>query len=338
MTDKLKHLQHKLSLFPQCDYPVHSRIHKLRSFNFPSTYSYVKRDDELGFGISGSKTRKYRSLIPYLIAHDIGEVVVIGSAYSNHVLSFIQILIENGIAPTLFLKGDPNRAAQGNALLTSLFVDPSSIQWFSQPDWKNIESIAHAYAAQQNHPVYVLPEGGFTAAALPGALTLPLDILANEQTEKIRFDHIFIEAGTGFMASALILGLSWLEHPTQIHVVLLADDEEAFLKRFKLCHDMFSTLIEANTPLPSHFSLHRPQLSKGFGEINRSLFENIVQIARQEGFLSDPIYSAKLFIESKNLIFKKKIEGKVLIHHSGGSLTLMGFQQQIHQAMYTSPN
>lgn len=333
MTDKLQHLKHKLSLVKQHDYPVHSRVHKLRSFNFPSTSCYVKRDDELGFGISGSKIRKYRSLIPFLLAQNIQEVVVIGSAYSNHVLSFTQLLIENGIQPTLFLKGNPDRSLQGNALLTSLFIPSSAIQWFSQSDWKDVESIAHNYAAKQKQPTYVLPEGGFSAAALPGALSLPLDLLANEQSQNMQFDHIFIESGTGFMASSLILGLSWLQHPAHVHMILLAEDEKAFVMRLKHCHAMFNQLTGTHTALPSNFSLYKPELSKGFGEINRSLFENIAHLARQEGFLTDPIYSAKLFIESKNLIIQKKMKGNLLIHHSGGSLTLMGFQHQLHQAL-----
>lgn len=331
MSDRRKHLQHKLSLIQQNDYPVHSRVHKLRSFNFPSTCCYVKRDDELGFGISGSKIRKYRSLIPFFITQNIQEVVLIGSAYSNHILSTSQLLIENGIKPTLFLRGDPSRLLQGNALLTSLFILPSSIQWFSPSDWRDVESIAYTYASKQKHLTYVLPEGGFCAPALPGALTLSLDLLANEQVENIPFDHIFIEAGTGFMASALILGLNWLQHPAHVHVILLAEDEAAFMMRLKLCHAMFHTFIETQTSLPSNFSLHKPEISKSFGEINRSLFENIAYFAREEGFLTDPIYSAKLFIESKYLIIQKKIEGKLLIHHSGGSLTLMGFQDQLRQ-------
>jgi 1-aminocyclopropane-1-carboxylate deaminase len=168
MNQKLHHLTSCLAAIPQIDYPTHSRIHPLRSFIFPSVQCYVKRDDELGFGISGSKIRKYRSLIPFLLAKQVQEVVVIGSAYSNHVLSFVQLMIENGLQPTLFLRGDPSRSLQGNALLTSLFVLPSAIHWLSQSDWKNVESLAYLYASKQNHSTFVLPEGAFCSQLCQG--------------------------------------------------------------------------------------------------------------------------------------------------------------------------
>ena len=139
-------------------------------------------------------------MIPFLLANGFHEVVLIGSAYSNHVLSLIQLLIENGLQPTLFLRGDPNRPFQGNALLTSLFISPAHIHWFAKEEWKDVESQAHAYAKQQKPTPFVLPEGGFCFEALPGTLTLPLDILENEEEKKLTFDHIFIEAGTGLTA------------------------------------------------------------------------------------------------------------------------------------------
>lgn len=333
---KLHDLKQRLSTIEQMSYSVHSRIHRLQTF--PSSSCYVKREDELGFSISGSKIRKYRSLIPFLLANTIQEVALIGSAYSNHVLSFSQLLIENGMKPTLFLRGDPKRRLQGNALLTTLFISPSSIHWISQSEWKEVENIAHDYAKKKDYPILVLPEGGFHTAALPGALSLPLDVLDNQEEYNIEFDHIFIDAGTGFMASALILGLHQLNHRAHIHVLLLADDEKAFEKRLNHCHQMFCNLMGRDMSLPRHFTLHRPSLAKGFGQMNSFLFKTIAEIAQTEGFLTDPIYSAKLFMESKRLIKQDQIEGNVLIHHSGGALTLMGFQHQLANQFLQQPS
>lgn len=325
---RLNVLHDCLALISQEDYPFHSRVHPLHSFSLPHTACFVKRDDELGFGISGSKIRKYRSLISHLLQSRQQEVVVIGSAYSNHVLSFTQLLIENGLKPTLFLRGDEQRPSQGNALLLSLFVQPSSIHWFSKEQWKHVESQAYTYA-QQKHAAFVLPEGGFTAAALPGALSLVLDMLRNEQEKQLTFDHVMLEAGTGFMASALILGLSWLKHPTTVHVVLLAEDQPAFLARLTRCYEMFKQLINRNVEFPQNFKLYLPQLTGTFGQVQPALFQTIAQLAQEEGFLTDPIYTAKLFTESRHILKQEGIQGKVLIHHSGGALTLIGFQNQL---------
>lgn len=325
----LSHLLKCLGKITQASYPCQSRIHPLRSFSFPSTQCYVKRDDELGFGISGSKIRKYRSLLPYLKENKFEEVALIGSAYSNHILSFVQLLIENGIKPTLFLRGDRERPLQGNALLISLFVPLSEIHWISRLDWNEVELKAYSYAKGRPHPTFVLPEGGFTPYAMAGALSLPLDLLNNERESQIKFDHIFVEAGTGFMAASLLLGLRWLNHPAHLHIILLAEDEEAFLRRLKECHAMFSALLGKESPFPFYFSLHRPVLSKGFGQVSSSLFKEITTLARNEGFLTDPIYSAKLFIEGRRIIEAMELKGNILFIHSGGALTLTGFKSQL---------
>lgn len=335
--NELEHFERCLSLIPQADYPIHSRLHALRSFHFPSLKCYVKRDDELGFGISGTKIRKYRSLIPSLILNQIKEVAVIGSAYSNHVLSFIQLLIENGVQPTLFLRGNPHSSLQGNALLISLFIPPSSIHWFSKENWKNVLSNAQAYAKLQTHPTFVLPEGGFCSQALPGVLTLALDIIKNEKEHGINFDHLFIDAGTGFTACTLILALSWLKHSACIHVILLAEDRQGFLSALKNCHQMFQQFIQSPLPFPQNFLLHDPQMTQPFGKTNVFLFEKISQIAQKEGFLTDPIYTAKLFIESEFLLSQGKIKGFACLLHTGGAFTLMGFQHQLQKLKFLEP-
>lgn len=318
-----------LNSIPQADYPSHSRIHPLRSFAFPSVNCFVKREDELGFGISGSKIRKYSTLIPWLIQKRIQEVVLIGSASSNNVLGLNQLLIENKLKPTLFLRGDPSYSLKGNCLLSTLFAPAASIHWFSKTEWHGVQSKAEEYALKQPHPTFVLPEGAAVAASLPGALSLAHDIIKNERENGITFDHIFIEAGTGFMACALLLGLSWLKCPSLVHVLLLAEDELAFHRRLKHCHEMFLELMQAPAPIPQHFALHLPQLTGGFGKTPPFIFQFIKQLAQEEGFLTDPVYSGKLFFEAKRLLSTGEIKGNVLIIHSGGALSLMGFQEQL---------
>lgn len=313
----------------QADYPSHSRIHPLKSFALPSVNCFVKREDELGFGISGSKIRKYRSLIPWLMQKGIEEVVLIGSAASNNVLGLNQLLIENKLKPTLFLRGDPSYSLKGNCLLSTLFAPAASIHWFSKNDWHAVESKADEYALKQPHPTFVLPEGAAVAASLPGALSLALDIAENEKKNGIAFDHIFIEAGTGFMACALLLGLSWLKRPSLVHVLLLAEDELAFHKRLKHCHEMFLDLMEDPAPIPQHFALHLPQFTGSFGKTSPMIFQFIKQLAQEEGFMTDPVYSGKLFFEAKRLLSTGEIKGNILIIHSGGALSLMGFQDQL---------
>jgi 1-aminocyclopropane-1-carboxylate deaminase/D-cysteine desulfhydrase-like pyridoxal-dependent ACC family enzyme len=327
--DRLFLLEEWLKTIPQAPYPCHSRIHLIKSFSNTRISCYIKRDDELGFGISGSKVRKYRTLIPYLIGSQIKEAVLIGSSHSNHILSLTQLLIENEILPTLFLRGDPSRNLMGNALYTQILVTDERMHWFSKPEWKNVVCKAREYAKSSPHKAFVIPEGGNLAESLPGAFSLVLDLVRNEKENFVDFDHIFIDSGTGFMAIALILGLTWLKKNTNVHVVLIAGNEEAFLNQLNDYHAVFSSWMGTEISFPNNFVLYQPENTKGFGKISKKIFDFIDHMAQSEGFLTDPIYSAKLLLEANEIIRKKDLKKNIAIMHSGGTMTLAGFHDQL---------
>lgn len=331
--NKLEFLQNKLEAEPHQDYPTKSRIHTLKSFFTKSHKAcFVKRDDELGFGISGCKARKYRMLISDLIAKGYKEAVVIGGAYSNHVLSITQLLIENGITPTLFLKGSVPRETQGNFLFLQMLIRPSAIHWIPKHEWSYVEKLAASYAETRASAV-VIPEGAPLFSAFLGALSLPLDIMRNEKESQVRFDHIFLEVGTGYTSIALLLAFAYLEKTTLCHLVLLAETEKEFLMRLHKVHNEFEAWLGCAAPFPTHFCFHNCTIAPSFGSTNQALFDFIVEMARTEGFFLDPIYSSKLFYQTKKLLQNDaQIDGSVLLIHSGGALSLSGFQDKLEQS------
>jgi len=326
-----KSLEVMLQRIPQKDYPNCSRIHALKTIGHSGCRAYVKREDELGFGISGSKIRKYRTLIPALHSYKADEVVVIGGAYSNNVLGLVQLLKEESLPFRLFLRETPAQKLCGNALWINLLAEPQCIRYIPRNEWENVDAIANEYkqiGAAKGKRIFVIPEGAFLPESLPGALSLSLDIMRNEEEQNIEFDHIFIDSGTGMMAIGLILGAGYMQKKSAIHVLLLAEDEESFRHRLTSMHAHFETLMERNVALPlDRVVFHRPTTAASFGSVNSKVMDQICHIARNEGFLVDPIYTAKLFLEAANWI--RNCCGNALIIHSGGALALSGFQEKL---------
>jgi 1-aminocyclopropane-1-carboxylate deaminase/D-cysteine desulfhydrase-like pyridoxal-dependent ACC family enzyme len=324
----INHLQQSLGeLGP---YNSASRVHRLKTFGDEQALCFVKRDDELSFGISGSKIRKYLSLIPFLLKNLVKEAVVIGGVYSNNVLGLSQVLIENSIQPTLFLLGEKPVKPVGNFLLTSLLVPKESIQWISRADWKNVDQLAKDYADQQQHKTIIIPEGACMVEALPGALTLAVDIIRNEKQLGLQFDHIFLDAGTGLTAIATLLAFAWLKKPVTLHVVQMADGEKEFLGNLSQFKNDFEELVEQKVEelsIKERLKLYTPSTARSFGSTNRQIFQEIRRLAQEEGFLTDPIYTAKLFLTARHLVNQHTIKGNCLIVHSGGGLSLIGFQE-----------
>lgn len=326
---KLKKLKSILDSIPQADYPKESRVHPLKTFPSGASKCFVKRDDELGGVFAGSKLRKYRTLVPHLLEGGYSEAVVIGGAYSNNVLGVTQLLIENNIKPVLFLRGEPRKEVKGNALFTSLLVPAESIHWVPRKEWPHVQHMAEDYIQKSTAKAFLLPEGASAEPAFAGALTLALDIIRNEEALALNFDHLFVESGTGMMAASLILALTWLEKPTVVHVLLMAEGEPEFnatLRKYKL---HFENLVGESCHFPLPYRCYSPQSARSFGGTNKKLFDRIRSLAQSEGFFCDPIYTAKLFAEAKDFICQQELSGNILIVHSGGTFALAGFQEDL---------
>ena len=326
-----------LAQHPFASFPKQSRIHPLRSF--PSGNCYVKREDELGFGISGTKVRKYLSLLPDILREKPDEVVLIGSAYSNHILSLSQLLKENGVEPILFLLGDDNCKLQGNLLFSTLIVSAKNIHWIPRSNWHGIDQIAANYAQKKTEDgikAVVVPKGGNCAASLPGAMTLALDISRNEQESGLVFDHLLIDSGTGLTACALLLAFAHLRKHTFVHILQVAGDKEEFHRTLLDRKKDFEALIKEPVPSPTQFALYTPTTAPAFGTANATVFKTIAEIAQAEGFLTDPVFTAKLFYEGKKILAEKSLSGNILFIHSGGWLGLTGFQEEMAKIVKAS--
>ncbi|MGY3803696.1 pyridoxal-phosphate dependent enzyme [Pigmentibacter ruber] len=314
--------------FNFADYQMTSRLHKLNTQVNLESNIYVKRDDELGFGVSGSKIRKYLSLIPYLKQNNFDEVIILGGLNSNNVLSAIQLLIEKNIKPIIFLSNKIKQDSLiGNAFFTSLFLNETNIIYTNNKEEEILNYQKNML--KKGKKVFILPEGANTAESLPGSLTLPYDILKNEDKYNINFQHIFIDSGTGLMAISIIIAFLYIKKDTLVHVLLIAGTEPYFKELLNYYLKIFNNLFQQNITLNSNFILYTPTNAKSFGSTNSKIFEFITKNCRHNGFLLDPIYSGKLFYESFKIINEKKLKENILIIHSGGSLTLTGFQNKL---------
>lgn len=295
-----------------------SRVHLLNHFPNNGVECYVKRDDELGSGISGSKLRKYASLIPFLIQTGIRHLIIIAGPQSNNLLAALQMCREINLKVTAFLIKPWKLEIQGNFKLSRLFLDEQDIVWVERDEWSDVDHKAQLYLHNLNEAGFVLNEGASVPAAMAGAMSLADDIIKNEHSLDFSFHHIFVDAGTGFSAAALINGLAKSNHQAKIHVLLLADDEETFNDK----------LIQWLGTHSENYDCFYPTTAKAFGSLNNTIKQEIRRLAREEGILADPIYSAKLFHEARRYIDVNGLKGKVLIIHSGGTLTMAGFDLQ----------
>lgn len=310
------------------DYPIHSRVHELLIGKSQAVRCFVKREDELSCLISGSKIRKYRTLIATLKQQGHKKVALIGSQASNHVLGLSSLLIENRIEPTLFVTKTHTPELFGNALFSHLLIPKERIHLIDRKNWPDVMNIALKWQSE-NCNSCVIPEGGSFDSCIGGLATLAIDIIDNEEQLNLSFQHILIDAGTGITASGLIACFGFMHKATHLHVLLAAGSEQAFHMRVQEAQTALKNLTKKETAFLPPFTLYRPTCAQSFGSTNSTIFDAIARCARTEGVLLDPIYSAKLYLLLEKLLETGVLTGPVLFIHSGGLFSLSGFQAEL---------
>ena len=320
-------MENKLSFSPFsfCDTELlyHSRTHLLKSY--PSAQVFLKREDESGFGISGCKKRKYASLIPFLEKSNFEKVGIIGGASSNNVIGLVQLLREKNIAFHLFLKGNHADSQKGNAFFLKLLTHSEEITYLSSKEWPSVQEIAEHHLQQNHSRYFIIPEGSACKEALPGAMTLAFDIVENQRLNMIEYDHIFIDSGTALTAIALGFGCLLAGVKASIHVVLMAGDEMWFHAQVHQVQEWLSSYGYTTSERPE-FKLYKPFTAKSFGSVNETIRQQVKYLAKQYGILTDPVYSAKHIASSMLIVENERLEGNVLVIHSGGGTGLMGWE------------
>ncbi len=327
-------LQSILTPFLESSFNLHTRIHPLQSIKHINGKLFIKREDELSSGISGSKYRKYASLIPFLLKENFDEVVIIGGSNSNNVIAAMQLFRENKIPFSLLLLENHSSSPKGNELWMKMLLGNEKIQYISRDEWKKIDEIAEKYKDEklkEGRKVFILHEGAAVSEAIPGAMTLALDIAQNEKENNISFRNIFIDSGLGISAIGLILGLEYLGlNDKEIYITLIAGTEEEFKTKLEFYRNKIAVLfkISGNAPMLK-LDFLTPPSAASFGSINDTIIQKTISIAREEGILMEPVYSIKHFMAMENVLSEGKKEGDALFIYNGGALGLAGFAEKL---------
>lgn len=317
-----------------------TRIHQLRLERHTACELpiYIKREDELSSGVIGSKLRKYSSLVPRLKEEDVKHVALISGPNSNNAIAALQLLKEEEIKVSLFVRKAADTKIEGNGLLASMLCPKENIIEIEREQWPDVESIALEWTAKQTNTgikSVVISEGAFDRKSLPGAMTLAHDILRNEAEGNIVFKNIYIDSGSGLSAIGLILGLASSNTTTRtIVVTLIAGDEQTFMQKLSTAQkwaESESTRFEGLNALELRFSY--PPTAKSYGSINQTILDKTISIAREHGLLMDPIYSTKHFMSMENDLLASEIHSPALFIYNGGSLGLLGFQKQLQRTL-----
>ena len=258
----------------------------------------MKRDDLTGLATGGNKTRKLEFLIADALQKNADAVITAGGPQSNHCRQTAAAAAIAGLDCHLVLGGPPQPPI-GNLLLDQLLG--ATIHWTPKPQRNaRMAELAAAMEADGRRP-YAIPVGGSNAIGALGYVAAMFEFVEQLKGQGRSVDRIFFATSSGGTQAGLILGAQLAGFTGRITAVSIdqtPDDksEEKFLAEVCRVTNGAAELLNAGSRLTvADFDVNYDYLGGGYGVVGDLERETIQLLARTEGLLVGPVYTARAF-------------------------------------------
>jgi D-cysteine desulfhydrase/L-cysteate sulfo-lyase len=278
---------------------------------------WIKRDDLTGFALGGNKGRKLEYFASEIVASAPDVVITCGSVQSNFIrqlaaLCAILRVPFHAVAMDLPYEyapvATPGLAGHGaNALLTQQFG--GQLEVLPNGTWDELFDAMHQRAAQYRNP-YVIPVGG---SGIAGAYAF---VQAAAEVAQMDFDRVIFASSSGSTHVGLAYGLAGLK----TYVIGIACDPEPELVRdFAALGSQLADRLDRPLLTAEDFDLRLDFVGPGYGVPSEAGDAAWHFLARTEGIVLDPIYSAKAFSAVVAWAREGELPGRTLFWHTGGT-------------------
>ena len=335
-----------LALFPRVElgfFPT--PLHKLQNLSAKfGVELYMKRDDLSGPGLfGGNKIRKLEYLMGEAKSLGAEYIITYGATQSNHAMQTVTACRRQGLKPLLYLISivpPDTENYRGNLLINKIMdAEVHIITPLSGTMAEAIE-LAHVEAAQRIRELesmgrvcYEIPVGGANATGTLGFSSAYLEL--GKQFLQLSYpsvDYIYHATGTGGTLAGLITGKKLLKDKVKIVSVdvglALPGYEEEIVQ---LAEQTFKKLGLREGIHPVEFEVERDYAGPGYEEPSPASSAALKLLAREEGILVGPVYTAKALAAVLAHIKEGKIApgSTVLFWHTGGVAELFAETEMV---------
>ncbi len=304
-----------------------------RELNGPEIW--IKRDDCTGLSSGGNKTRKLEFLMAEAQDQGADMVLTQGATQSNHARQTAaaaaklrmdcHILLEDRTGKT-----DHEYTDSGNVFLD--FLHGATVERHpSNPDMNGEMEKVAAKMRSTGRKTYTIPGGGSNATGALGYVNAAIELVTQANDIGLRIDHLVHATGSAGTQAGLAVGLFGISSGVPLlGIGVRAPKEKQEDNVFKLSVATAEKLNCSNLIKREHIVANTDYVGEGYGFPAQSTIAAINMLARTEGILLDPVYSAKGMAGLIDLIkkgFFKKGQNIVFLH-TGGSVGLFGYTNE----------
>jgi D-cysteine desulfhydrase len=313
------------SLIPLAQRPT--PIQKLNSFSRSLDVDlWIKRDDLTGFGLSGNKVRKLEFLLKEAKEQEADMLITCGAAQSNHARATAIAGARLGMRTQALLRGRVEEPPEGNLLLLDLVG--AKVQWCSDEEYEARDRIMAEMADKaraEGFKPYVIPEGGSNGLGIVGYVLAMHELVVQAEESNLELDTIVCAVGTGGTMAGLCAGKYYTEWPGKVIGFNVTGTADQLRTRVDELLAEVGTLLRQ----PAHLQPEVGEIIDGYvgpgyalsGTGDRHMIRDV---ARREGVILDPTYTAKAFHGMIDRLLKKdsRLGKRILFWHTGGGFGL----------------
>ncbi|MEE4178652.1 MAG: D-cysteine desulfhydrase family protein [Bacteroides sp.] len=283
---------------------------------------FIKRDDQTGLASGGNKTRKLEYLLAEALAQGCNTLVTLGAQQSNHCRQTAAAAARAGLDCHLIVRGKAPAMPNGNLLLSLLLG--------AEIHYAGAE-ITDAYIAQVINELrsfglkpYLIPYGGSNTTGVMGYADAVAELKQQMEEKSLSFDYIFFASCSGGTQAGLMLGKEKFGLDARLMPVSIQKPEAGFSSleemALKLVYDTRESMGIEHNFNASDARLIKGYDEAGYGVVTQSEHKAIHELARLEGILLDPVYTARAFNAMTDYLGKGKVPSgsKILFWHTGG--------------------
>jgi 1-aminocyclopropane-1-carboxylate deaminase/D-cysteine desulfhydrase-like pyridoxal-dependent ACC family enzyme len=283
---------------------------------------WIKREDLLPLAFGGNKLRNLEFLVGAAIAAGADSLITSGRRWSNHCRLAAAAGARAGLAVHLVLTGPPPPAGREgpNQRLDELLG--ATVHVTASDDRAERAAVVEAIAADERaagRRPFVIGVGGTGPIGASGQVLAGLEI-ADQLTEAgVGAATVVLPSATGGTHAGVLTGLGLAVPPVRRVVGIAVASPAADLRpTIEAMLDGLAPLTGIRVP-GDMVVLEDDQLGAGYGRPTAASDEAARLLARTEGILVDPIYTAKALAGLVARVRDGRLEGPVVFWHAGGT-------------------
>jgi 1-aminocyclopropane-1-carboxylate deaminase/D-cysteine desulfhydrase-like pyridoxal-dependent ACC family enzyme len=285
---------------------------------------WIKREDLGPLAFSGNKLRNLEFLLAAAIAAGADTIVTSGRRWSNHCRLTAAAGARVGLRVEIVVSGPVGPRSPNLELIELLGATVHQAETDGRAEREALVERVVTDARGEGRRVHLIPVGGSDATGAWGQVLGALEVA--EQAAVLRFspDAIVLPTATGGTQAGLIVGAAIAAAragvvPTRVVGVAVAHPGAQLRPHIEELLTELAAMARIDSPVDG-VDITDGQLGDGYGIPSPASVEAARLLARSEGVLVDPVYTAKGLAGLIELVRSGALDGKRAIFWHGGGL------------------